>query len=491
MTESKNLSQANKVFSGVFWKFAERFLAQIVSFVVSVVLARILLPKDYGAISIVMVFIAFADVLVVSGFSTSLVQKKDANLTDFSTIFYCSLIVAVILYGILFVTAPFVADFYKMPILKNAIRILSLRIIIGSYNSIQHAYVSRKMLFKRFFFSTLFGTVISGIIGVVLAIKGFEIWALVIQYLSNTFIDSVVLTLTIDWKPSFVFSFTSAKKLMNFGWKVTAANFSGTFFGQLRNLIVGKVYTPADLAFYNRGQQISGVLCDNLSSAIMSVLFPAFSNFSDDKERIKAMTRRAVRIMSYVIFPIAFGCAVLAKSFVLVVFTEKWMNAISFIQILCLSSTIGLIGTVGMQSIQALGRSDILLKLEFIKKPIYLILLILGVKISVFGVALTMLLYSIYATILNASPLKKIINYKYKEQIEDLFPAFTLSVVMSLIVYLSSYILLNEYLRLIVGIFIGISVYILLSKIFKVDSYFYIINFIKNKLLKSNGEKNE
>ena len=227
--------QKNTLFSNLIWKFGERFLAQIVSFVVSIVLARMLMPEDYGVISLILVFITFADVFVTSGFSTSLIQKKDADEIDFSTIFFCSFAVSIVIYVILFFTAPLIADFYSTPILVPILRVFSLRIPISSYNSIQHAYVSRNMLFKKFFFSTLFGTLLSGVLGVVAAYNGLGAWALIIQYMTNTIVDTIVLRFTIQWRIKFKFSLKSASDLMKYGWKILAADLSGTFFEQLRS----------------------------------------------------------------------------------------------------------------------------------------------------------------------------------------------------------------------------------------------------------------
>lgn len=283
------IKQNSTLFSNLIWKFGERFLAQIVSFIVSIVLARMLMPEDYGVISLILVFITFADVFVTSGFSTSLIQKKDADDTDFSTIFYCSFMISILIYFVLFAVAPIIADFYNTPTLIPILRVFSLRIPISSYNSIQHAYVSRNMLFKKFFFSTLFGTILSGVFGVVAAYHGLGAWALIIQYMTNTIVDTIVLRFTIDWHLKIKFSKQSASSLMKYGWKILVADLSGTFFEQLRSLIIGKVYLTSDLAFYNRGKSFSSLIMDNISTAMMSVLFPDLSNKVDDIQQLKKM----------------------------------------------------------------------------------------------------------------------------------------------------------------------------------------------------------
>ncbi len=490
MEMKKQKSDRDKVFSGLFWKFGERILAQGIAFVISVVLARVLLPEQYGTISMVMIFITFANVFVISGFSTSLIQKKDATDTDFSTIFYCSLAVSVFIYLILFFAAPFVAAFFEMPQLAAVLRVLSLRIIISSYNSTQHAYVSRNMQFRRFFFSTLSGILLSGVVGIVMAYSGFGVWALVGQNLSNAIMDSVVLTFTISWKPKLVFSLKSAKGLMSFGWKVLATDFMGTFFDQLRSIIVGKVYTSADLAYYNRGKQFSGLLTDNISASVMSVLFPSMANYSDNPGQIKNMIRRGLKVMCYIIFPLTFGCIAVADNMVQVLLTEKWMPSVFFIRVLCLSGAISLVGSTSLQTIKAIGRGDILLKLEFVKKPVYLILLIVGVYFNVEAVAVTMLIYAVYSTGINAGILRKNIGYTFWEQIKDMQGAFLLSATMLGIVYGIGYLPLPDFACLVLQVAAGVVVYVGLSMICKVDAYMYLKKYLVSLLKRKGVKKN-
>ena len=477
-----NENLKNSIFSGVFWKFAERILAQGVSFIVSVILARILMPSDYGIVALILVFINIADVFVTSGFSTALVQNKDADRIDFSTNFYSSMAVSILVYLILFIAAPFIEKFYDMQGLALILRVFALRIPLSAYSAIQHAYVERHMIFKRYFFSTLGGTLISGVVGIIMAYKGFGAWALIAQYFTNTIVDIIVLSITVPWHPEFVFSWKSAKSMMNYGWKILAADLSGTFFDQLRSLIVGKGYTSADLAFYNKGNQLPSLITTNISTSIMSVLFPAIANISDEKTRVKEMTRKAVKIMSFVMFPMLFGLAAVSGSLIDVLFTSKWALAVPFVQILSISSAISLIGGVSLQAIKAIGKSDIILKLEVYKKPVYVLLLIIGVKINVTAVAVTMLLYSIYGNIVNAGPLKKEIDYTYREQLKDLSPAFLMSGAMGLFVYMVSYLRLNSVMLLFIQVLMGIALYFGMATIFKIDTLKYLQNFLKEKI---------
>lgn len=483
-----NNNSSKKVFSGLFWKFGERICAQGISFIVSIVLARLLLPSEYGTVSLIIVFITIADVFVTSGFSTALIQKKDANETDFSTIFYCTLIMSVILYVILYMCSPLVADFYSMPELSLYLKIFSLKILISSYNSIQHAYVSRHMIFKKFFFSTIIGTILSGVVGIYMAYTGFGVWAIIAQYLTNSFVDTVILSFIVPWHPRMIFSAKAAKSLIGFGWKVLATDLLGTVFNNLRPLLIGKFYTSADLAYYNKGKQFPSLIGNNIDITIISVLFPVMSNFSDNPARIKEMTRRSINISSYVIFPIMAVLIAMAKPLLIILLTDKWLDSVIFMQLLCVSQALSTISRANIQAIKALGRSDVTLKLEFIKKPIYLIILIIAIQHSVLAVAISMVIYSIVGTMVNMQPNKKLLGYKITEQLIDLTPATIFSIVTYVVVIqfnrLSSSMILIILLQGVVG---GI-IYIGLSIVFKNKSFHYLLKQAKDFL---KGRKND
>ena len=481
---SDRSSVRDQVFSGMFWKFAERISAQLVSFIVSVVLARILVPEAYGIVAMVMVFINIANVFVTSGFSNALIQKKDADETDFSTIFYCSFAVSVVLYGVLFFTAPFIAGFYQTEELTSVLRVFSLKIVLSSYSSVQHAYVSKHMIFKKFFFATFFGTVLSGIVGIIMALNGFGVWALVAQYLVNSVVDAMVLSFTVKWRPRLLFSWNAAKGLIRYGWKLLCASLIGTLYGNLRSLIIGKYYTSEDLAYYNRGKNFPDLIMNNVVSTITSVLFPAMSN-AGNKEEIRKMTQKSIRMTSYIVFPMMAGMALVARPFVLVLLTEKWSNAIVYLQLVCLYNACHTITQTNLQAINALGRSDVVLKLEFIKKPVGILMLIAAIPYGVFAVALTLPLSAIFTMIVNMQPNRKLLSYGFFEQLKDLFPALFLTGGMSVVVYLVGMLPLANVLLLIVQMVVGGGVYILLSVVLKNESFSYlwkyVVSFVKKR----------
>lgn len=468
----------NKIFSGFFWKFNEQISSQIVTFILSIVLARILTPKDYGTVALINVFITLADVFVTSGFGSALIQKRDADDVDFSTMFYISEIFSIVIYLILFFIAPYISIFYNNADLTLIIRVLALKLPLSAFNAIQQAYVSKKMLFKKIFISTTVSSIISGLVGIIIAYLGFGVWALVVQYILNTIIISIALFVQLDWHPQLKFSWSSGKPLLDYGWKIVATSFMGNFFNQLRTLLLGKMYTPAELAFYNRGQKFPDLVSQNIDGTISTVLFPAISEFNDDLQKVKKMIRRSLRVSTFIIMPIMFGMAATSKPIILMLLTDKWIDSVPYMQYLCIAGAFGTISNTNMQAISAIGRSDVLLKLELIKKPLYLILLLIGLKISVLAVAYTMLIYTIYSTVINMSPNRKLLNYKFKEQVSDILPALSLSLIMFLVVDSLTLLNLPMMIIFIIQIVVGIVIYVFLAIIFKLEAWNYLLSTV-------------
>lgn len=477
--EDKNLSK--KVMSGLAWKFGERFTAQIVTFVITVVLARILMPSDYGAISLMMVFISIADVFVTSGFGNSLIQKKNADNKDFSSVFFFNIIFSIVIYFILFFAAPAISRFYKMPIICPTLRVLSLRIIIASVNSVQQAYVSRNMLFKRFFWSTLFGTVLSGIVGIIMAYQGFGIWAIVGQYLTNTCVDTVVLWVTVKWRPERYFSFKNIKALISYGWKLLISGLLDTGYNQLRSLVIGKKYSSADLAQYNKGQQFPQLITTNINASISSVLFPAMSKYQDNVQNVKNITRRAIKTSSYIIWPLMVGLAVVAEPLITVMLTSKWLPCVPFLWIACFIYGLWPIQTANLEAMKAIGRSDLFLKLEIIKKSVGIIILIISMQYGVMAIALSQIVAIIINSLVNAFPNRKLLKYGYIEQLKDMMPSFLIAVLMGAVIYPIKFAIHNNFLLIILQVLIGIPVYILLTKLFKIDNLDYLLGVLRKR----------
>lgn len=464
----------SKVISGLAWKFGERILAQLVSIVVSIVLARLLMPEDYGAVALVMTFITIANVFVVNGFGSALIQKKDATDTDFSTVFYINLVFSFIIYFVLFLIAPLFAHFYNLPVLEPATRVLALRIPIAAVNSIQQAYVSKNMLFKRFFFSTLFGTAISGVVGIWMAYLGYGVWALVAQYLTNVCVDTIVLWVTVKWHPIRAFSFISAKELIIYGWKLLAAGLLDTGYNELRTLLIGKVYSSYDLAYYNQGDKYPKIIVININSAISSVLFPVLSTMQEEKARVKYLTRKSIQVSSYVMWPMMLGLAVIAEPLVKLLLTEKWISCVPYLCIFCISYGMWPIHTANLEALKAIGRSDLFLKLEITKKIIGLIALIISLQWGPIAIAVSLIVSGIIAVFVNGKPNTELLEYSFKEQILDLLHPFLIAVLMAALIYPLRMIVHSDVALIIASIVYGALVYALLSMIFKPEGFVYL-----------------
>ena len=356
------------VFSNIIWRFAERVGAKGVSLIVSIVLARILTPEAYGNVALLSVFITIFGVFVDSGMGNALIQKKDADEDDFTTVFYFNIVWSNALYLLLFFSAPLIAAFYDDTSLIPLTRVAGLTILLAGVKNIQQAYVSKNMQFKKFFWATLGGTIFSGIIGIFLAYKGAGAWALVLQNITNTFIDTVILWITVKWRPRGKFKIERLKALFSFGWKLLASSLLDTVYNNLRSLIIGKKYTSVDLAYYNKAQGWPSLIVNNINSSIDSVLLPTMSAEQDNKTRVKQMTRRAISVSTYVMAPMMLGLFFVAPTLIELLLTEKWLPCVPYMRIFCVTYMFYPVHTANLNAIKAMGRSDLFLKLEIIKK---------------------------------------------------------------------------------------------------------------------------
>lgn len=481
MGHEPDVSIKKKVFRGLFWKFGERITAQMISLFVSIILTRLLLPSDYGAVALVMVFINIADVFVSGGMGSALIQKKKVDNVDFSSVFYVNIMLSFLIYAVLFFSAPYIAVFYDMPVLSKVLRVLGIRIPIAAINSIQQAYVSRNMLFKRFFYATLLGTLVSGFAGVFMAYRGFGVWALVMQYMINSCTDTLVLWVTVKWRPELKYSWKKAKDLISYGWKLLVSGLLDTGYNELRSLLIGRLYSPSELAFYNQGDKYPKIIVININSSIGSVLFPAISQYQDDKERVKSMTRRSIQVSSYLMWPLMFGLAVTAEPLVRLILTEKWLPCVPFLRIFCFSYGLWPVHTANLQALNAMGRSDLFLKLEVIKKILGISILMISLHMGPLAIAWSLLMTGIMATFINSAPNRKILKYSYKEQFMDLMPSFFLSFFMALLIYPVSFMELPDLFLILLQAVIGVVVYLSGSIITKNQSFQYLIGLVGRK----------
>ena len=442
------------------------------------------MPEDYGTIALVTVFTSILQVFVDSGLGTALIQKKDADDLDFSSVFYFNFVVCLILYAGMFIASPYIALFYNDITLTSVIRVLSLTIVISGVKGIQQAYVSRNMLFKRFFYSTIGGTIFSAFLGIGMAYAGLGVWALVAQQLSNTAIDTIILWITVKWRPRKAFSWKRLRTLLTFGWKLLISALLDTSYNNLRNLIIGKLYSSADLAFYNQGDKFPKVIVTNINTSIDSVLLPTMSSAQDDKERVKQMTRRAIKTSTYVMAPLMMGLAFCAEPIVRIVLTDKWLPCIPFLRIFCITYMFWPVHTANLNAINAMGRSDWFLKLEIIKKIMGMTILLSTMWFGVMAMAYSLLLSSVLSQIINSWPNRILLGYGYLEQVRDFAPGILLAVGMGICVYCIGFLPLPIVVTLVIQIIVGAAIYIIVSALMKLEEFEYLLEMVKSFLKK-------
>ena len=477
----------SNIIKSLVYKFIERCGYQGIAFIVQIILARLLDPTDYGVLTILTIFTTLAQVFVQSGFNTALIQRKDATDNDFSSVFYVSISIAVLLYGVLFAASPFIADFYGMPELKKIMRILALILIPGAFNSIQNAKIAKEMQFKKLMYCTLGAVIISGTVGILMAYMGFGVWALVAQQLSNQVSICIIMMFVVKWRPKLVFEFDRVKTLFSFGWKLLCSNLIDTLYKDLRSLVIGKKYDSKTLGFYNRGKQFPELIINNINGAVQSVMLPALAKHQNDKARMKAMMRRSIVTSSFIIFPIVMGLAVTAEPLVSLILSDKWMPCVPYMRIYCFTMAFYPIHSANLQALNAQGRSDIFLKLEIIKKLFGIIILLITVFCfdSPIAIAMGGAVATLISCFINASPNKILLEYNYFEQMRDIVPSAGISLIMGAVTYCVQFLGLASWLTLLIQIPLGIVVYIVLAELFRLECYKYlktnILGFLKKR----------
>ncbi len=482
---------AKKTAGNFIWKFLENCGSHLVTFIVGIVLARLLDPTDYGAIAIVTVFIEISLVFIDSGLATSLVQKKDADNVDYSTMFYFNIASSTILYLIVFFTAPMISDFYEMPELVSVFRVLGLTLIIAGVRNIQNVYLAKTMRFRFSFWATLISTIISAIIGIGMAYGGYGVWALVGQQVSKQLLSAIVLWITVKWRPILAFSWKRFRGLFSYGWKLLASSLLNTGYNSMRSLIIGKKYTADDLAYYTKSSSMPDFVLKNVDSSISAVLFPAISVAQDNPNMVKSMTRRSIKTSSYIMAPLMVGLAVCARPLIILLLTEKWLGCVLFMQIFCITYLFYPIHTANLSAIKAMGRSDYFLALEIVKKIVGITAILITMWISVEAMAYSLLVTTLLNSIINSFPNKKLLNYSWVEQIKDILPYIGLAALMGIPVFLIGYLSLPTIVVLILQVITGGIIYIGLSAIFKLEIFIYLLNIAKGFLKKKEKKINE
>ena len=468
-----------KVFSNLIWRFFERGGSQLVSFVVSVILARILDPASYGTVSKVLVITSIMLVFVDSGMANALIQKKDPDDLDFSSVFFFNICFCMILYMALFFAAPWISVVYKEPGLTPIVRVLGLTLVVSGLKNVQQAYVSKTLQFRRFFFATLGGTLFSAVLGITMAKRGYGVWALVAQQLSNVTVNTVILWFTVGWKPKRMFSWRRLGGLLSYGWKLLAASLIDQVYIKIYPLIIGIRYSSEDIAFYEKGMNWPNLIVENINNSMDSVLLPVLSAEQDHRERVREMTRRAIKTGTYVIMPLMAGLAACATPIVRLLMTEKWLPSVPYLQIFCIIYAFYPLHTANLNAIKAVGRSDTFLVLEIVKRGLELIILLITMHYGVFPMVLGLLVSELASQGINAWPNRKLLDYPYPAQFRDMLPSILLSLVMAACVYPVILLGLPDWLTLLIQIPLGAAIYVLGSKLLKLDSFEYLLSTVR------------
>lgn len=482
-----------KTATALGWKLLERFGTLGIQFVLQLILARILDPEHYGALSIMVIFTSLASVFIEGGLSTALIQRKDVTDEDYSSVFWSTFALAGILYVIIFFASPLIASFYEMPEIVAPFRVLALMLFPGAFNSVQTAKVSKEINFKSVFISKIGAIVVAGVAGIIIALNGGGLWALVVQSLLNLVVSCIVMLFTVRFIPRFVCNIRRVAVLFSFGWKLLVSGLIDTLYQDLRSLVIGKKYDSSTLGYYNRGKQFPQLIMNAVNASVQSVMLPVMAREQDEKEKVKAIMRNSISVSSYIIIPMMAGLAAVATPLVTVLLTEKWLPCVPFLMIYCFTFAFYPIHSCNLQAINAMGRSDIFLKLEIIKKTIGISSLVIAVFCfdSPIAIAATGIITTVTSSFINAYPNKKLIGYSYFEQIKDILPSLLMSGAMFALVFLFGKINLgSSLLTLVLQVIIGLAIYLLLSLIIRPAPFKFLVSQAKNAI-KNRGKSKE
>ncbi len=485
--DNQNKKLQKELASGLKWSVLEKLLSQVVASIVSILLARILDPEHYGVVAIVTIFTTLCNTIVTSGLSTALVTKKDSDELDFDSAGVANFVMSAILYVVLFFTAPFIAVMYEAPELTALIRVMGLMLPFSAVSSVQHSYMQKTFRFKTYFWGTFVSTIASGAAGLILALNGAGVWALAVLHTSKIVVDAVVLLFICAWKPKLRFSFERVRQMLPFGIKVLITSVIMNIESDIRGLIIGKKFSKTDLAYYNNGMTYPKLVYMVFGNAITKVMLPAFSKIQDDLQEIRRLISRSFQLGAYFITPVMMGLIAVAPTFVLAVFTEKWIQSVPYIQIFSLAFMFMPFENCSKECILSQGKSGwILFDMCFTKGTLFIgsifsaFVLESVIMIAVFGIistAISLILYSVQ--------IKKAVGYSIRSILRDLSPSYIISAVMGVCAYFLGFLpISNVFVLLIVQIFGGAAVYLLLSAIFKPYGYKYIVGEITKKLKK-------
>ncbi|MCK4662720.1 MAG: lipopolysaccharide biosynthesis protein [Bacteroidales bacterium] len=476
---ANNLKQETA--KGFIWSAVDRFSVQGLQFLMGLVLARLLLPSDYGLVGMLAIFLAISQTFVDSGFSSALIQKKDRTETDYSTTFLFNIGVGLFFYLILFFTAPLIANFYNSPELTSLTKVIGINVFITSLAVVQRAKLTIKLDFKTQAKASFTSVFIGGCVGITMAYKGYGVWALVVQSLLQNGLNTLFLWLLSKWMPKAVFSKSSFKELFSFGSKLLGAGLLDTIYRNIYLIIIGKIFSARELGFYTRAQQFQKMPSQNITGIISRVTFPVFSSIQDDDEKLIKAYRSFIRLSVFIVFPLMIGLAVVAEPLIRLILTEKWMPTVPLLQLLCIAGMLYPVHAINLNILNVKGRSDLFLKLEIIKKVIITIAILITFSFGVKAMVIGQIFTSFIAFFINTHYSRKMINYGAWKQIKDMLPTTLISLLMALVIWMAMLIPDKDALKLLIGIVVGIIIYLTCAKIGNFNEFNEIIGLIKKK----------
>ena len=477
-------SLKNKTVKGASWSFIDSIAGQGITFLVGLVLARLLSPEEYGLIGIISIFIAVFNSIVDSGFSNALIRKNDAKDIDYNTVFITNLVLSIVLFGVLFVSAPAISSFFNQPQLILLLRVMGSIVIINAFAIIQRTILVKKVDFKTQTKVSLISSISSGVVGIGMALSGLGVWSLVGQQISRQFLNSAFLWIYSKWYPKIQFSFQSFKELFSFGWKLLVSGLIDTVWREIYQVVIGKCYTPVALGQYTRAQQFASICSSNLTSVVQRVSFPVLSSVQNDKERLKNGYKRIIKVTMLLTFVLMLGLAAVAKPLVLTLIGEQWLPRVPFLQIICLQMMLYPLHSLNLNMLQVQGRSDLFLKLEVIKKIIGIGPLFLGIFVNIYWMLGGSVITGFIAYYLNAYYSGPFLNYSIKEQIKDILPSFGVAAAMAILVFAMSFIPMDLFILLPLQIVAGATITLVISEAFKLPEYMELKGIVNSLLRK-------
>ncbi len=476
---SESLKQ--KTAKGVLWSAIEHFSVQIIQFVLGLIMARILSPHDYGLVGMILVFTAIAQTFVNSGFSSALIRKKNRVDVDYSTAFYFNVVVGIVAYFVLFLLAPFIADFYEEPLLESLTKVIAINVFINSLGIVQFAQFSIKVDFKTQAKATTTSVFVSGIVGIWMAYAGYGVWAIVWQSVLRNALNVLLLWFFSKWYPKLEFSWASFREMWSFGYKLLLSGLIDTLYNNIYQLVIGKVFSATDLGNYTRAKQFANFPSANFTGIIGRVTYPILSSIQDDDVRLERVYRKYLRLSAFIVFPLMVGLSALAEPLIISVLTEKWRAAIILLQIICFGMMWYPIHAINLNLLQVKGRSDLFLKLEIIKKIIGVTILCITVPIGLVAMCIGGIFSSIFCLAVNTYYTGKLINVGFWLQMRDLLPTLLLSLAMGVVVFLSAMFISSNIVKLVVGVVVGVVFYIGVAYLFKMEELSDLLSLVKRK----------